>query len=390
MSGPRGAPGLLWVDATATASTRLRTGIQRVVRGLVGEGAHGSALPVMPAVWEGRFRPASPRERRRLGGAPGSSRREKGEGRASPQPGDRLLLPEILDGERIAGLRALLALPPAERPEVLGIAHDALSWTSPQWTPPERREGFGAYLGLLARCDRVLVPSAFTAEELGQAWREGAAEPDAQPPAPEICPWPVDASFRFREAGGEGTGGTRPGPGAPPVIACVGTLEARKNQGALLTACERLWEEGYSFRLELVGRQRARSERAWPDRIRELRRRGRPLRWRDRVGEADLVALYGRATFSVYPSLAEGFGLPIAESVACGCPCLCAGFGAMGEVAAGGGCRTLPAVTAEALATGLGELLTHPDEVEELRREAGRRIWANWADWIAGLPPASS
>jgi len=121
-----------------------------------------------------------------------------------------------------------------------------------------------------------------------------------------------------------------------------------------------------------------------------MRRQGRPLRWRGRVGEADLVALYRGASFSVYPSLAEGFGLPIAESVACGCPCLCAGFGAMGEVAAGGGCRTLPAVTVEALATAIGGLLRAPEEVEELRREAARRSWPGWADWIAGLPPEPS
>ncbi len=383
MSGSAGGPGLLWVDATATVATRLRTGIQRIVRGLAGEGAGGSAVPVVPAVWEGAYRPASTRECRRLG--PGLRRAATGvlPGRG-PQPGDRLFLPEILDRERISTLRGLLSLPGSERPTVIGIAHDALSWSSPRWTPPERREGFGAYLGLLARCDRVLVPSAFTAQELVRAWGEGAADPAVRPPVPEVCPWPVDAVFRNA---GPGSG---PGPGKTPVLACVGTLEARKNQGALLSACERLWGEGHDFRLELVGRQRARAEREWPDRIRAMRRQGRPLRWRGRVGEADLVALYRGASFSVYPSLAEGFGLPIAESVACGCPCLCAGFGAMGEVAAGGGCRTLPAVTVEALATAIGGLLRAPEEVEELRREAARRSWPGWADWIAGLPPEPS
>lgn len=53
------------------------------------------------------------------------------------------------------------------------------------------------------------------------------------------------------------------------------------------------------------------------------------------VETADLVALYNLATFFIMPSLYEGFGLPILESMACGCPVITAKEGSIPEVARG-------------------------------------------------------
>jgi alpha-1,3-rhamnosyl/mannosyltransferase len=54
---------------------------------------------------------------------------------------------------------------------------------------------------------------------------------------------------------------------------------------------------------------------------------------RDSVAADELVALYNRAEALVFPSLYEGFGLPILEAMACGCPVLCSDTTAPPEVA---------------------------------------------------------
>jgi glycosyltransferase involved in cell wall biosynthesis len=57
------------------------------------------------------------------------------------------------------------------------------------------------------------------------------------------------------------------------------------------------------------------------------------VRWIGVVEDADLPALYRAAAFLVYPSLAEGFGLPVAEAMACGTPVIASNIPAIAEVA---------------------------------------------------------
>lgn len=51
------------------------------------------------------------------------------------------------------------------------------------------------------------------------------------------------------------------------------------------------------------------------------------------IDDTELVSLYRSATIGVMPSLEEGFGLPVAESIACGTPCLCSNVSSLPEVA---------------------------------------------------------
>ena len=56
------------------------------------------------------------------------------------------------------------------------------------------------------------------------------------------------------------------------------------------------------------------------------------VKYLGRVGDDLLPALYSAAKLSVYPSLYEGFGLPVLESMACGCPVLCSDSSCLPEV----------------------------------------------------------
>lgn len=77
---------------------------------------------------------------------------------------------------------------------------------------------------------------------------------------------------------------------------------------------------------------------AWDERYPEARQLARSLeapgiRWLGPVPEADLPALYSAATVFVFPSLFEGFGLPVIEAMACGAPVICSNATALPEVA---------------------------------------------------------
>jgi alpha-1,3-rhamnosyl/mannosyltransferase len=86
------------------------------------------------------------------------------------------------------------------------------------------------------------------------------------------------------------------------------------------------------------------------------------------IAPEDLPLLYAGATALVCPSLAEGFGLPVLEAMACGTPVVCARAGALPEVA-GDAALFVDPTDVESIAAGLQRIL----EDEPLRRDLGAR-----------------
>ena len=182
-------------------------------------------------------------------------------------------------------------------------------------------------------------------------------------------------------------------PGAVPRILSVGTIEGRKNHLALLEACEVLWAEGLAFELQLLGLPRADTAGPALAKITALRQAGRPVLFQGATDDDELHAAYRQCAFTVYPSLIEGFGLPVLESLQHGKPCVCSATGALGESARGGGCVALPAVDATSLAGAIRRLLQNPPELAALAARARARTFKSWAgyareltDWMATLP----
>jgi glycosyltransferase involved in cell wall biosynthesis len=101
------------------------------------------------------------------------------------------------------------------------------------------------------------------------------------------------------------------------------------------------------------------------------------LGWAD---DALLASLYRRATALAFPSLYEGFGLPILEAMALGTPVLTSGFGAMAEVA-GEAAELVDPYRTELIRVGLQRLVADHGRREELR-ELGRRRAARFT-WEA-------
>lgn len=112
-----------------------------------------------------------------------------------------------------------------------------------------------------------------------------------------------------------------------PFVLSVGSLEPRKNIARLIEAYGRLAAKTRNTTpLVLVGGSGWKEDAAfggvWPDFVRRL----------GSVEEEDLVALYNVASVVAYPSLVEGFGLPVVEAMACGTPVLTSNTSSLAEV----------------------------------------------------------
>lgn len=115
----------------------------------------------------------------------------------------------------------------------------------------------------------------------------------------------------------------------------VGTLEPRKNVPALLRAYRGLLERGYKQKLAIVGR------RGWMyddifTAVKNLEL-GNDVVFTGYVHEGELPHLYNGASMFVYPSLYEGFGLPVLEAMACGTPVVTSNISSMPEIVGSAG-----------------------------------------------------
>jgi glycosyltransferase involved in cell wall biosynthesis len=387
---------MLLLDLTHTAHTRSLTGIQRVTRALWTEfGAE--ALPICRDPYLRAWRPLESWEtanlavrtpstkrsarwplRSRLRGILGRlARRET----ALPGGVTALIEPEIFSPAVAVALPSLFARVPGPR---VAVFYDAIALAYPELTPAGTVARFPSYLRELLEFDGVAAISRESRDSLLGYWQWLGARDT--PPVVAIPHGP--SGLAPATASGE-----RPAPSSPtPAVLCVGTIEGRKNHIALLEACESLWARGLSFELRLIGLAQQRTGRVALSKIAELQGAGLPLRYDGPVDDAELERAYAACAFTVYPSLAEGFGLPVIESVARAKACICLGRGALGEAAEGGGCVALESVDAPALAGAMARLLTDPSEIARLEAEARARKFRSWTDyvrelaaWIGGL-----
>ncbi len=142
--------------------------------------------------------------------------------------------------------------------------------------------------------------------------------------------------------------------GARPYIFSIGTVQPRKNYGRLIQAVAHLRTAGYDIDLVIAG------GRGWlEDPIYETLHTTKMEEHVHFIGfadEADLPALYSAAYLCAFPSLYEGFGLPILESMACGTPVITSNLSSLPEVA-GDAAITIDPYNLDAITDGIRRLL---------------------------------
>lgn len=377
---------MLLFDATHTSHTRAQTGIQRVCRSLHAALSNRQEVTaICHDPYLAAWRPLTAGERRQLqpGHAAARSRgakwplHQKLTGHARRLFGSRPALPagrgfvcpELFSPAVAAHLSQLLATVSGPR---VAVFHDAIGLKLPELTPPGTVRRLPAYLRELMLFDGIAANSEDSAASLRDYWAWLGVT--GTPPVQAI-PLGLDECHVIRDIPA----------GEVPRVLCVGTIEGRKNHLALLEACEALWTEGARFELQLLGMARPDTAGAALARITALKAAGRPLLYDGPAGDDALQAAYRRCAFTVYPSLIEGFGLPVLESLQHGKPCVCSGQGALGESARGGGCIALPALDAATLAGAIRRLLQNPADLAALGAEARARKFKSWPDYAGEL-----
>ena len=150
--------------------------------------------------------------------------------------------------------------------------------------------------------------------------------------------------------------GQRPRLPHNPYFLFVGNLEPRKNLSRLIDAFARLGDVGHE--LWIVGNDWYRAG-AIRRQVQERGLEGR-VRFLGYVAREELPGLYGGATAFVYPSLLEGFGLPVVEAMACGAPVITSNNSALKEIAADAAALVDP-LEVEDMVQRLRELVESPE-----------------------------
>ena len=241
---------------------------------------------------------------------------------------------------------------PAQRRGVRAtIFHDLVPLHHPEWCTPRTvamhtRKARNA----AETCDVVVANSRFTAADLEASL--GVAPGRIVLGHPGLSP---------------GLGPDGPRAALPPeTVLGLGTIEPRKNIARLVEAW-RLLREADDLGLTLAGGE------GWGDRPDLADARiSRP----GYVTDADVAALYRAATVFVYPSLYEGFGMPIVEAMACGTPVVASSHPSLDDACGEAAIRVEP-TDPEAIADGIHEALARRDELARRGLEHARRF--SWA-----------
>jgi len=248
---------------------------------------------------------------------------------------------------------------------ILLAIHDATFMTNPEWLGARARTVLRGLVPRSARrAARVLALSETAARDVAAALRIDPAKVRVVSPHP-------DPAFTPREGAAERV---RARFGLERYVLAVGDLGPRKNLTALGAAVGGMGDR--DLVLALVGKPGKGGERIAAE---------SGGRWLGHVSDADLADLYRAAAVTAYPSLYEGFGLPVVEAMACGSPVVASDRGAIPEVA--GDAAILVEPSARGIALGLRAALD-PEVAGRLRgagparaatytrERMGRAAWA--------------
>ena len=174
--------------------------------------------------------------------------------------------------------------------------------------------------------------------------------------------------------------------GDAPFILAVGTLQPRKNYTRLIQAFSSLVIRHPSVHLVIAGGPGWLSDSIFAE-VERLRLPGRVL-FPGFVTDADLPALYSAARALAYPSIYEGFGLPLLEAMACGTPVVTSTAACLPEIAGGAALLVSP-TDVDALAHALDQLLSaetlRADLIAKGLARAREFTWAQAAKEVLGL-----
>ena len=280
----------------------------------------------------------------------------------------RVGLDNLLPGADLFHATEHLLLSLRSIPTVLTV-HDLIFRQLPEHHKPLNRWYLNLTVPLYCRrANHIIAVSEYTRRDLIAAY--------GLPPE-KITVVPEAAAPRFRLQAPEVVTAVRARYSLPDrYLLFVGTIEPRKNLTRLLAAFETLYREGLSDGLVIVGK------RGWLYDDFFARLEQSPVKdvvlFPGYVMDEDLPAIYAGAQALVFPSLCEGFGLPVLEAMACGTPVVSSNASSIPEAGGEAALYFDPTDTVE-ITTTARRLLREADLQDRLRTrglaQAARFSW---------------
>lgn len=196
-------------------------------------------------------------------------------------------------------------------------ATDAIRDDGPGFVDPEVAKGMRTTAqAMVQNAARILVPTEFVGADVVMTL-------GVHPGKVTVTPLGCDHVLRHLPPGGFD-------PPPAPFLLTVSRVDARKNHVRILSAFERLVREGHPHRWIIAGPKGHGCEDF--ERALEISPARHRVTWQRKASDAQVVKLYSQAAVLVWPSLAEGFGLPPLEAMACGTPVVTSGTTSLPEV----------------------------------------------------------
>jgi len=253
-------------------------------------------------------------------------------------------------------------------PIVVGI-HDTMADRFPQWAFSGKRNEllWNAKVRLaLMQATRIMTVSEYSKRSIVEVFKVNPDHIGVVPEGAAEIFGPLDLP---RE----------------PFLLAVGGLSPNKNLDLLIRILPELRRTHPGLTLTLVGDYTKDGFRNCHAELAALVREPGSVNFAGFVPDEELVRLYNRCAVFVMPSLEEGFGLPLAEAMACGCHCVVSSGHALEELG-GGAVTTCNPNSAESWVAAIGQLLDKPAVHNEaaLRRSA-QYSWRAGAEALAKL-----
>lgn len=289
-------------------------------------------------------------------------------------------LPEVADLSRVDLFHATFNIMPAglTMPCVVTI-HDIMRLTKPSWCRTGMRGVVERHFyghGLrraIHHADAIAAISAATAAEIARFHPPAASRTSvtASGVSSHFRPLPPDSAILSEL-------GLTPG---QPFVLTIGQDAPYKNHEGALRGFAAAFPGDAPIELVFVQRQGA--GRAKLIMLAKALGVADRIRFLPTVNDAQLITLYGAARVLLHPSLGEGFGNPIVEAMACGCPVVTSNTSSMPEVAEGAALLVDPYDIAS-IASGLLAVVQSPTRAAAMRR-AGliRAAELDWRDFAA-------
>lgn len=331
---------MIYFDVTKSGKARHASGLMRVNRRFAQE-LEGRIKPVVWGQWD-------PRE-------------------AGPE--DWYFTTEVFDVEKRAGFAEFLNDPGCR---LAALFADAIPLQHPRITWPHSVARHPLYMQALSKFDHVFGISQVVKEDLEGFWRWQGNSTNTT-----VSALPLGADFDGSERWPQRHR-------VPPrSLLCVGIVEPRKNQQFLLEVAERMWGRGADFDLHIVGRINPHFGRPIARAMKRISRRNPRLKFHEAASDETFSDLLENTRAVVFPTIAEGCGLPVLEALWRGLPCVCSDLPVLRENTAEGGCVNLKVDDLDAWSEGLLRILNDDDHWTSLANEAANRPLPTWRESAA-------